>query len=225
MRTTIVHLTDEELLLLDKNCSEKVQSEVDRIKKYIANDIFGNEKMAELLTNALETGKLTWHWKCFDKCHKCGKKKEYVKFKSGPRKGQNNYTRPVLIRGLAFNEGFVTFKDRAEFGFCRECSDGVKETLIEHIVVNELPVEIQDYDKTIFIKEAERKCFECNALIWEYDMGLEYTMMGDGRYYSKCPKCGAKQIIFGKSHKSTGKWRATRKVELVKVKNCYQRKK
>lgn len=214
-----ISLSDEELLLLDGKVNETAQEVINYVKKIDEFADIGDRKYAEIIVQALSKGELGISYREISRCS-CGRTTEYRKITRGRRRGELDFDHPIRIYGVSFMDGFVTIKGHSAFGFCQECGEKAKIAILNYIKVNDLP--IQTGTESNWIKEDAKICHNCKELIWEFDMGLEYAIMGDGRYYSKCPKCGADGGLFA-SHASAKKFRMVRRSELKQIKNCWQR--
>lgn len=195
---------------MDGNVSEKVQQTINLAKK---ENSYGLDLpiLNEILLKSEGTGRLKWHYKDIRSCSLCDKKYSYHKYARSSRnhyKGETNYDSPMYYRGLAFNEGFITFQGSGDF--CCECDSDKNLThqLIDYILDNDLKIEIQknDYRNTKYKRDDMRICFQCEEEIYESEMGKLPAIAG-GYYPGQCPKCGAKSLPFGKSHKVTDKFR------------------
>lgn len=201
-----VSLTYEELLLIDGKCSEKSQSIVDQAKTEYG---FGLDYICnEILAKSMKTGKLTWRYTEISSCKTCDTKPhgyyKYARSSRYHRKGDCNYNAPFKYSGIEPNGGFISFSGMS--GICRECWYNVYlPKLVKYIIENDLPIEIQKNDivETKYKKDDVRICFNCGEKMYESEMGRRSTLMGDGTYPSKCPKCGAESLLFGNSHKIT----------------------
>jgi hypothetical protein len=220
--TTIreVKLTNQELLLLDGKVNEVAQKVVNEVKEIMKYADIGDEMLAEIISLALKKGELTRNHREISECRKCGKHKTYKTITRGRKKGKLAYDHPLYVWGRTYLDGFVTIKGYSPFSYCDECTKEVEHTLIDYIKINDLPIQLSDTEG--WQKENAKICMYCGEKIWEFDMGLEYTLMADGRYYSECPKCKTKASLF-QSHKSTKEFRMVRASELKRVKNCWQR--
>lgn len=214
-----VSLTHGELLLLDGKVNEKAQEVINYVKKINEFADIGNPVYAEIIVQALVKGELTISYRDINRCA-CGAKTEYRKITRGRRRGELDYDHPIRLYGTTFMDGFVVVKGHSEFGFCQSCGEKAKSTILDYIKAHDLP--IQTGTDSNWIKEEAKICRGCKEEIWQFDMGLEYTIMGDGRYYSACPKCGFKGGLFA-SHESAKKFRMVHRSELRQVKNCWQR--
>lgn len=184
--------------------------------------------MNEILKQAEKIGKLTWSNKQIRSCDYCDKKYDYYKYPRNGRyhrKGEKNFDKPIYYSGIKFNEGFVIMKGYGDM--CLECCSkhDVKQRLIDYIIEHDLKVEIMknDYKPGKYLKDDIRICFDCGEEMLESKMSKERTLMGDGYYPSGCPKCGAKSLPFGKSHKITNKFGFIKNPEsfdeVVEIKN------
>lgn len=202
-------LTYDEAMLLDGKVSEKSQGIVDVAKK---EHEFGLDDFCnEILRKAMEKGKLSWGRKKISSCEHCDDKPSgyhtYTRNSRYHRKGAPNYDAPYEYSGIDPFQGFVVFQGLS--GVCVDCwYKKYLPVLVNYIIENDLPIEIQKNDiaESLYKKDDIRICFKCGEEIRESEMGTSMTMMGDGRYPSTCPKCGATSTIFGPSHKTTDKY-------------------
>ena len=208
-----VMVTEEVLLSLDGKVSEADQRIIDELKE-MKNMENIEPLVAKMVIRAKRTGEFYPQHANYVRCEKCGKL-GYVqpKYERGFRKGEPNYNKKVWNL-----PGWKT----AGVSLCSDCGSTLLETVQQYIIENKLPVQIS-LSKTLYIKEHEKVCFQCKEPMWEFDMGLEMCLMGDGYYYATCHRCGAKSLFLGSNHSNTKNWRLVRLDELVRKKNCYQR--
>lgn len=210
-KTYKIELIYNELLLLDGEVSESAQRVIDDAKK---EQSFGFDLplINEVIKKSEQIGTLSWTYKSIKHCPYCDKKYAYHKRKRATkyhRKGSEDYSKPIYYSGIAFNEGFVTIQGVGDM--CTDCCSkyNVIETVVNYILDNDLKIEIKprDYkDKTKYIKDDIRICFECKQEMQESKMGKLPAMMS-GYYPGKCPNCGAESLpLFGPSHKHTDKF-------------------
>jgi len=217
-----IELTDDELLLLDGKVTITAQKIIDEIKEIRSFEDIGNNLYAEIVKLAKDRGKLTYTHRELSNCATCNKRTTYPIFKSGRRKGEQNINKPRNFFGISFMDGFVLMRGYSSKGFCSECGEKALKTITNYIRDNNLQIELQT--NTNYVKEHEKKCLNknCSQLIWEFDMKLERTIMGDGYYYSQCPICNTKGGLFN-NHELTHNFRMVKIEELEKHGNCWQR--
>ncbi|WP_179281000.1 hypothetical protein [Paenibacillus sp. XY044] len=189
---------------------ETIQKVIDEAKK---ESSYGFELpvMNEILKQSENNGKLTWTNKQITSCEFCDKKRDYYRYPRSSRyhsKGNKNFDKPIYYSGIKFNEGFVTLKGYGDM--CSECCSKhkVKERLIDYIIEHDLKIQVMknDYKPGRYLRDDIRICYDCGEEMLESQMSKEMTLMGNGYYPSGCPKCGAKSLPFGKSHKTTSKF-------------------
>lgn len=207
-KTYDVDLTYNEIILLDGKVNEKVQKTINTAKMEKGFG-FDNPSVNEALAEAMNTGKLTWRYKQISNCEYCGKKRDYYTYARDSRyhrKGEKNHDAPKYYSGMKFNEGFVTMQGYGDM--CTDCFEKYKKAMIDYIIDNDLPIEIQknDYKITKYLKDPICICYKCGKEMRESEMGRHSTMMGNGDYPSKCPHCGAESLFLGNSHKPTDKF-------------------
>lgn len=211
-----LNLTHNEAVMLDGKVNDKAQKIIDTAKLEYGFG-FDNPAINKALAEAMSLGKLTWRYKQISNCSYCEKQRGYNTYTRNSRyhrKGEKNYDSPKYYSGIKFNEGFVTIQGYGDM--CTECFEKYKHQLIDYILDNDLPIEIQknDYKPTKYIKDPIKICYKCNEEVCESEMGLRRTMMGDGYYPSRCPHCGAESLAFGNSHKTTDKFKMVLKPEV-----------
>lgn len=206
-------LTDDQLLLLDGHADEPMQAVIDGIKLARANGA-AIPLVGKVIAEAQQAGWLRIMQANGRFCSLCGKSAGYATYpRNGRRhrKGEPNYDRPLSMAGVCFESSSVFV--RGHIDCCNGCDKdkGISAAIVNLIVSQELPVEIRNDTRGRFRKDDQRKCFKCESLIYESEMGRLQTVMGDGYYPGVCPKCGAKSLPFGQSHSGTGKFRMLRK--------------
>jgi len=222
-----IELEDEEILMLDGIVNEKAQELVNEVKQFRKHLKSGHILYAEIITEAEKLAKLKYTTRYLDHCMMCNKRSEYPTYKSGRNKGKRNTNKNrTRFYGISFMDKFVIMEGYSKWGFCDKCGFEALEKIKNYIRKNDLHIEMDgEGENNKWIKEEERECFNCKEKIWEFDMGLERTLMNDGYYYAGCNKCGAETTMLGKTHHSTGKVRAVEASTLTRAKNCYQRAK
>lgn len=221
-----IKLSLDDLLKLDGTVAEEVQKVIDEAKKESSYG-FDLPVMNEIIKEAEKIGKLSWSYKQIRSCDYCDKKPDYYRYPRNGRyhrKGDKNFDKPIYYSGIKFNEGFVRIAGYGDM--CSECCNKhrVKERIIDFILDNDLKIEIMknDYKPGNYLKDDIRICFECNEEMLESKMSKEMTLMGGGYYPSGCPKCGAKSLPFGRSHKITSKFgfihNPASNTEVIKIK-------
>lgn len=218
-----IELEDDEILLLDGKVNEKAQeliNEVKQFRKYINS---GHILYAEIIAAAEKQAELRYTHRTILHCEMCNKSAKYPIYKSGRNKGKENRNKNrIRMFGTTFMDGFVTIDGYSKWGFCKECGEKAIKAITDYIKTNDLHIQLPRESK--WIKEEKRECFNCKEKIWEFDMGLNRTLIGDGNYYAICNKCGAESNVFGGTHHSTRKVRAVEASTLKKVGNCWQRR-
>jgi DNA-directed RNA polymerase subunit RPC12/RpoP len=208
--TRDVPLTDAEILLLDGKVNTAAQAVVDTVKGEQSFMDVGHPLIAKIIQAAVAAGKLQWRHDDSPLCELCRRKTSYPVYKSGYKKGQPNRDKPIRVPMMVPYVGdFIRGHKEYELDFCTQCNSDLHiiERTENYIREHELPVEL-DKD-SLFALEDQYKCYQCGALVWEFDMGLLRAML-EGYYYGKCPHCGAEQLPFGQGHEKTREQRATR---------------
>ena len=203
-RLTNVRLTDDELLVLDGRCSEKVQAEVEgaRIRQAMQDRLDLPTHLAgfvgDVLLEAQTNGELRWMSKRLTYCRICRKAPGYAPFVRGPRRGRPNYDRPLTLAGWDLAHRFVTIKDSANLGGCDECVQAALPAIREALrgVVAQLPKALRAEGVPARTKYPNVRCKECGWEGHEGEVGRLRTLMGDGTYPGKCPSCGVEHQPF-----------------------------
>lgn len=202
--TYSVRLTDAELLLLDGQCSPEAQAEVDAAKRRRATaSAFSDltEAQAALVSKAVEEAlsnkKLGLRGVGLRHCDVCGKSAGHYRFKSGRRKGQPDYKRPLSFSGVELADRMVSIAGYASCGCCADCWAAVRPAVLES--VSGLEAEIAESltgEPPRWRRVLNRRCTSCGWEGTEDQMRPAPTLMGDGTYPSGCPKCPAKNALF-----------------------------
>lgn len=199
-------LTDDELVFLDGKCGEKLQLEVDSAKMRIAaRDEFpglSNTEaafIADMAVEAADKGKLTFYRISLRSCKVCGKSAGYAKYaRNGKhhRKGDTDWKKPLHMDGLEFADRFVTMKGYATIGCCVRCWEKIQPfaSLKLREVRAEIPPAITGTSSR-FIYRRNVVCLDCGWEGHEGQMIWEPTIIGNGKYPAKCPKCDAMNNI------------------------------
>lgn len=204
---TRVELTDDELTLLDGKCSDAVQADVDAAKLRLASvESLGHltpERagfVADVVREALKSGRLTFCWRSLRLCDVCKRSDGYAPYKRTSRyrrKGDPDYSRPRTFRGVELKHGYVSVQGYARLGCCEDCFNATKASLTEALadIRAEVPEAITGQPPRFRYSENQH-CTTCDWKGHELQLGQLPTLMGDGYYRGKCPKCGAENRLF-----------------------------
>lgn len=198
----MVRLTDSELMLLDGQVSDKVQAEVDQAKRRLrAADKLGHLSpilaglIADIVADAQTHGRLVYRPERIPYCTLCGSSPDpaYVPYKSGPNKGLPNYKKPRYLNAQEFAWRFVTVRNSVRVGGCTDCVKPILPDIREALrgVPAEVPDTLRAEGEPVRKRHANRHCLKCDWTGHEGEMIWERTIMGDGRFPSKCPVCEA----------------------------------
>lgn len=202
-RTTMVSLTDDELVVLDGQVSQKVQEAVDAAKVRIeGRRIYADLSpvlagfVADVVAEATINGELVWQNERLTSCALCGRDDGYVPYKSGPNRGRPNYDRHRTFAGVNLAYRFVRVQGRAALGGCSDCVASVVPTLQQALrpVPAQLPTQLVSGDVR-WVKWANVRCSQCDWTGHEGQMGKARTLMGGGFYPASCPSCGATNTL------------------------------
>lgn len=208
VRTTKVDLTDNELVLLDGRCSEKVQTAVDQAGTRIGfANLLGHLTpmqagfVADVVNEATEKGRLVWDNKRVTYCPLHKDSAGYVPYKSGPNRGRPNYKKPKGYPGVDLAHRFVSVVGHVSLGGCRDCIDPILPDIIEALrgVPAEVPDKLRAEGEPVRKRQGHRHCTACDWRGHEGEMGKLRTLFGDGWYPGKCPSCGAENQPLGRS--------------------------
>lgn len=200
MGTNIVHLTDDELLVLDGHCSDSVQAAVNDARRRVeARGTYPGLPpaqagfVADVVAEAEATGRLRFSNCRIDRCRLCGRDAGYVKYKSGPRKGQDNYGKPRRMAGVELAARLVTVRGHVRLGGCLDCVGTLLPILIEALrdVAAEVPDKLRADGSPIRARYQDRRCRACGWAGHEGQMASAPTLLGEGTYPAACPACGA----------------------------------
>ncbi|NIN36606.1 MAG: hypothetical protein GTO60_16545 [Gammaproteobacteria bacterium] len=191
-----VSLTDDEILLLDGRCDERIQKKIDIVKMQQRYNIAAPDEykpiIARILEKAERTGILSYsrgrHVRRCDACDKAAGYATYTRTTKYHRKGDPNFNRP-----LAFYAHSI-----AGFEICNDCFSRLEQHLLRNLdgIQAEVSHHLTGHSSALL-------CFTnviCNECQWAGHEGelksLPVAFGGD----AKCPRCGStnQQIIGGK---------------------------
>lgn len=194
--TTLVSLTNDEMILLDGKCRANIQVEVDRVKieqgtalAFASLPPLQAEVASRIAAVAMTNGVLETSCVIMDglPCSCCDKKTRYAPYKRSGyyhQKGDPNYKRPIHVRGVHFPKCFV----------CHDCWLSIKPILIPFLEENRTEIDTRffypdDKRQSRWKKSSNRECKECG---WSgHEAEMKFVQSG---YYSprrpKCPQCG-----------------------------------
>ena len=182
-------LTDEELILLDGKCGDKIQEKVEEAKKRLAvqSDSEHHDIIAAIVVQAEKDGELRFYRQYISYCNLCGEGTTYPKYTKGRNKGRTNYDKPLQPYGVQI----------AYHSLCTACWNAIQPDLMIALedVKAEIPRYLTGYPPK-YRKEYLYQC-ECGWIGRSGLLGRSTTLMGDGSYPSTCPQCGAQNILFG----------------------------
>lgn len=203
IKTTRIDVTDEELLLLDGECRPEIQNKIDNLKDAlkIQKEVFGvdpeiSKFVVAVVEEAKTSGRLGYRCVYITRCPVCGRTDGYQTHKRTSRwhrRGTPNYEKPNVFGGRELHIGCVSIRNRATLGCCDECMKKATPLFMEHLIgiKAEMPQELTGVPPQ-YKWYQKRKCTKCGWEGHEGEMGKERTLMGDGWYPAKCPKCPAK---------------------------------
>jgi hypothetical protein len=152
-----------------------------------------------VLHEAHNRGRLVKQHKRLTRCDVCGARSTYQKYRSGRRKGQDNYDRPITLAGWELARRSVTVQGSASVGCCSDCFASVEASLRVALssVCAEMPATLTGYEPA-WIWHGNRTCLDCGWEGHSGEMGLRHAAMG-GKYPAECPECDAVNLPFGRT--------------------------
>jgi hypothetical protein len=207
MKTTSVSLTDDELILLDGQCSPEVQDIVDVVRFAIRVAATGAAPeiarfVASAVAEAKQSGRLIFTHMGIRCCPVCGKDAGYAPHKRTSSrykvKGQPNHDRPLTLGAWELADRFVFIQRHVTIGCCEACWVIAKPLLAAELkpIRAEVPEAITGHAPR-FLKHDNVECTQCGWIGHEGEMGRARTLLGDGTYPASCPRCEAKNTAFG----------------------------
>lgn len=199
-----LHLTDEELVVLDTQCTPETQAHVNAAKARLGSVAAypgltpGQASLlADAVTLAKTTGLLRLQYAQLRSCSSCGKQGGYRRFKSGWRKGEQDHKRPLVFPGLEM--GVSHLQGHAGCGGCRECVETITPALTEALrgVQAQVPEKLRAEGEPIRKRHPNKHCTKCGWSGHEGEMGQLRTVMGDGYYPGACPQCFEQNRFLG----------------------------
>lgn len=208
-----VKLKTEELLRLDGVVSQEVQSTIDLVKdaKRHAATFGLTEEGGMFLAAAMKQGRTTGRLVCEPAqvrfCQVCHKGGGYVKFARdgrNHRKGDNDTSKPLMLSGVDLGRGFITFIGWPSIGGCNACWDALRPHLVKLLEGQQIEVHPKITGHASRWKRWDHMRCKCGWEGHEGEMGRLPTLMGDGYYQGKCPKCGAENVFLARSIERIG---------------------
>ncbi|MCK5012970.1 MAG: hypothetical protein KAS66_04055 [Candidatus Omnitrophica bacterium] len=215
---TQFELSDEDVLKIDKFLSNEAIKEraVFLRKRAVFTDQYKNKDsnfLFEIIELAKKNGIMGYSFRS-GTCAICGSGKNYIKFKSGMRKGEINHNKTWYSTVLDYRKSFVRVKDYTPFGVCEECREnGFDDLLKRTLLTGDFKFEWNDKIVPCPYEKDEKKiCFKCEKSMWESEMSRSQKMFAShSTYASTCPHCGAVAMPFGASHDITEDFRIIEK--------------
>lgn len=208
---TEVKLTDDLLLTLDGCGDPDVQAAIDRVRERLAiaaDHGTLTEGQAQFVAKALAlartSGRLDLTRVDLVYCDVCKKRAGYAKYKSGPRRGKNNYDKQLSFYGVDLGVRSVSMRGYANCGCCQDCWDAAKPVLIQRLP--DVPAQVSKFitgEDPKYTRHDIRSCSSCGWEGSERLMTRRRTLMGDGTYPAGCPECGAENLFMGRTFITT----------------------
>lgn len=190
-----VKLEKSEIMALDGKVNADAQKIIDRLKRIdaVSSDMALNDKEASLVSDAIDEAqksKILIRRPCrVSKCRVCGRGETAILYKSGRNKGRvKGY---ISGPGYDLAESFIRMDGYPKCGACADCVNRLMPSIIA--AISEMEIDIVVPGETSKWKRVRnRKCSKCGWVGHEDEMGKERTIIGDGWYAARCPKCPAK---------------------------------
>jgi len=203
--TTMVHLTDNELVLLDGQCRNKIQVDVDKAKKRLENVLPEvpekfKDFVARVLTELENEGRLVHRYERIRHCDVCDKRAGYATYKRTSQyhqKGEKNYNKPLSFPAIELAHRFIRITGSVSVGCCSDCFKEILPTLKEILKdkKGEIPETLTGISPR-WKRVDRRKCKNCGWEGNEAEMD-ELPALIKGKYPGQCPQCGARSVPFG----------------------------
>lgn len=193
-----VKLERHELMALDGNVNPEAQAVIDRLKRIdsVGASLSLNDAEAAFVSDVIDSAsasKLLIRMPCrVSSCRVCGRGQTPILYKSGRNKGRvKDY---ISGPGYELAETFVRIAGYPKLGACADCVNRLMPAILD--AVSDLEVEINVPGAvTKFKRVRNRRCTKCGWKGHEGEMGKERTIMGDGWYAARCPRCPAKNTF------------------------------
>jgi len=201
-----VHLTDEQLILLDGHVDGETQGLID-VAKLRLSTIEAMPQctpaeagfIADAVREAATNGILICKSADLAKCRVCGEQHTYaIHTRNGKyhQKGSLNLDKPLYLRGVELADRFVNVKGYPHLGCCKGCWDRIKPLVSE--AVKDIRAEIHRSITGTQPKWTKYHNCYCTKCDWKGhlgQLGLLPAVMG-GNYRGVCPSCEAKNTLF-----------------------------
>lgn len=197
-----IKVTEDALLLLDGKVNTEAQAMVNRVKdmRRIATQHECADNIAlfiaEVRESAEKNGELSCDGAWINYCRLCKRGPIAILYKSGRHKGQTKTDSPR--RGIELQRSAVSFKGSVRLGCCLDCFEPITPLLQSELkgIPCDLPAKLSTEGQG-WIKSKNKTCKKCGWVGHERQMGRLRTLMNDGFYYGKCPKCGGENLFLG----------------------------
>lgn len=195
-------LSDEDILMLAGSECEETLLEVEKARARIALQRSNVEPRISALVVAVVTEARKRLAVCYTgtqirHCLTCNQNAGYALYKSGPKRGESNYSKPRYIAGVEFAKSVVRMRGHVSIGGCTACVEKaiphIREALAGYKA--ELPPKLQSAGYPKWKRYDKRECEVCGWVGGENEMRMVPAIMG-GRYPGGCPKCHAKNELF-----------------------------
>jgi hypothetical protein len=205
-------IPDTDLVLMDGHCSPETQALVDAAKSRLgARETYSELPpalaafVADVVTEARKTGKLTYRTERVRYCPRCKARAGYVKYQRGRNKGRDNIDKPRYLAAVDFHSSSVYIQHHVSLGVCLDCFGKIRDSLRAALVDvrAELPEALQSPNGPHYKRRDIFKCKECAWTGPENKMRLLPALM-EGHYHGGCPNCPAENRLFQTKIEQTG---------------------
>jgi hypothetical protein len=184
-----VNLTDEELVRLDYSNNERLANEIRLAKERVALKGTGLSPIgAEIVQSTLNHGALdvSGVGNMSYPCDRCKAFTTYPLYRSGPRKGQKNLSRPIKIWGVRIGNTYL----------CSKCYREVLQELAPTLLALPAEVNTPGIGDNGLRKYWMAHCSACDWRGHQGQLGNLPTIIAHGTYKGRCPSCGAANSMF-----------------------------
>lgn len=194
-----VELCLDEILRLDGACRPEIQLVVEQARTTVELAKELPQPLAKMVSTVLgvaETdGRLVYERTNVRRCPCCGRSDGYWPVRRSTRyktRGKPDYDKPRLFCAWGLQRRFLHIQNHLSVGVCETCAPQVLPVLRARLdgVKAEIPEALLGRPSTWKWKQ-NRECTQCGWSGHEGQMIEERTIMGDGWYPAKCPKCNA----------------------------------
>jgi bacterioferritin-associated ferredoxin len=149
--------------------------------------------IADVIAEAKKEGRLIYRGVSVSRCGYCGARSEW---KKPPRKRRE---REYPVAGVDFADRFVVISRHITVGACRSCVEQALPVLRQELMrfPVQLPTALRSEGAPVYQRWDRCRCKKCEWSGHDGQLGKLRTLMGDGYYPGKCPRCAAERRPLG----------------------------